>query len=367
MSCNYSTQLATLITPLIRRISEGENITAEEAEQAFDLLFAVDMEGYYWLAFTLALHTKGETIDELLGLCRSIEKLFGPKICLSNTIDISGTGGKPFKTINIGTVCAFILSGGGIKVAKQGSTAVTGLTGSLDIISNLGINLRYWSDHEKIKELLNDIDIAIYHSFLNGGKPHTRPAFISRMKEIGLTFISPFHIAGSIPSPVTLDFRIFGCYSLRYGRKIAELLVKMGCKRGLVISAEQGFDEISTFGKTNILEFDGAIITEYGLDCEQLSLPKTEPSSITSFSKENNMIDFLRILYGVERGAKRDIALANAAAGFYIAHKVANYPEGVKMAACIIDQGLAYKKLESFVERAGDMKALAYWKQKSQI
>ncbi len=359
--------LASYVTPLIRRISEGENLSTDEVETAFDLLFEYDTEGYYWALLTLGLHTKGETIDELWGLCKSIKKLFGPTYNFRKGLDISGTGGRSIRTFNIGTTSAFVIAGGGVSVAKQGSTAVTGLTGSLDIMSNLGIDLRYWNDSKKIIDLLENIGIVIYHSFLQGGRPHTRPQYLAKMKEIGLSFISPFHIVGSVPSPIELGYRVFGCYSTRYHARLGILLSMLGYERGIVVTGEDGIDELSTTCSTNVLEFKQGKTKEYLIDPEDIGLRKTDKNSITTRTKDENMIDFLRILRGYEKGAKREIVLANAGAGFYTSGQVNSIFSGVKLAEQVVDEGLAWEKLESLVRQAGNMNALSAWMAKAEL
>lgn len=362
-----SVEVLESLAPLIRRIAEGQSLSTDESEYVFNVLFNQDEEGFYWLALTLALHTKGETFDELFGLCKSIKNLFGPTVEHKYAIDISGTGGRSYSTFNVGTTTAFVLAGGGISVAKQGSTAVTGLTGSLDIMANLKIDLKYWSDAKKIIDTLEKVGVVIYHSFLRGGRPHTRPQYLEKMKKIGLTFVSPFHLVGSIPAPIEVGYRIYGCYSTKYQALLAGLLQKMGCNRGMIITGLDGTDEISITGSTNVLEFWGSKTKQYTITTEDIGMHQVDRDSLITISPKGNMLDFLRILYGVERGSKRNLVLANAAAGFYLTGITESLYKGTLLAEQIIDQGLAKEKLELLVKEVGDYSALLYWLAQAEI
>jgi anthranilate phosphoribosyltransferase len=128
----------------IRKITERQNLTVDETEQAFTTLFEKDVESYFFFAFTAALHTKGETSDELLGFCKANERIL-PKVKVNidpkNIIDTSGTGGDLIKTFNVSTAAAFILASAGVYVAKQAFYAVTGFTGSADLLGAFGVDV----------------------------------------------------------------------------------------------------------------------------------------------------------------------------------------------------------------------------------
>lgn len=359
--------LAEALTPLIRRLSWQENLSAAEVEEAFDLLFAHDYEGFYWLALTLALQTKTPTAEELLGICLSIQKLFGSRVDIQDAIDLSGTGGRSIPTFNVGTTAAFVVAGAGVKVAKQGSTAVTGLTGSVDVLQQFDVDIRHRDEPDKIKFLLENIGISTAQNFLNGGRNNSRPQFLAKMKSVGLTFVSPFHFVGGIPSPVDLKYRLFGCFSSEYQDLIADLLIKMGYWRGFVVTGQDGLDEISITGPTDILEFSRNKKKKYSITPDELGLYRSSLEDLRSTSAEGNVIDFVRIIYAKERGPKRDIVLANSAACLFIVGKAPSLYDGVQMAAGVIDAGLAREKLEQLIALSGDSSALRKWERKAGV
>lgn len=353
------------ITPYIRSLTNKESLSSTETERIFDLLFEADSDGYYWLAFTLALQTKTPTVDELFGLCLSIQKLLPDKIDVNDAIDLSGTGGRSIRTFNIGTTTAFVAAGAGVKVAKQGSTAVTGMSGSIDIAREFDIDLVTSGNEKLLKELYISPGITLTHNFLHSGKPNTRPAFLQQMRNIGLTFVSPFHFVGGIPTPFTLKHRLFGTSYPHYMKPIADLLQRFGYTRAMVISAEDGLDEISITSPTSVFEVRDNDILEYVILPEDMGIERAQLSSLETKSKSDNVISFLRVIYGAERGPKRSIVLANTAACIYLVDKVKTLREGVDIAAHSIDSGAASEKLEYLTEKIGNTDKLMKWKQEA--
>mgnify|MGYP001592663255 FL=1 len=125
------------LNPLMQKLIERKDLTVEETEKAFKILEAEDIESRYYYKFLEALHNKQETSDELLGFCKA-NKYFVPKFQVNinpdKIIDLSGTGGDKIKTPNISTIASFIVASKGIYVAKQSFLAVTGITGSANIL-----------------------------------------------------------------------------------------------------------------------------------------------------------------------------------------------------------------------------------------
>jgi len=357
--------MLTEIVPIIRKLSERENLTAEEAKRAFDIVIREDQESYYFFALTLALHTKGETTDELLGFCRSIKEIT-PQVEVKgldpkNTIDVSGTGGDPLNTLNVSTATAFVVASGGVAVPKQTFFAVTGYSGSADLLDSFGIDVWALSaDPERVAGLLERTNLATYHFLL------TLPEACSGMtkwmlkrREIGLNYITPLHFVAFAYSPFPMERRIYGVFDERYLRPLAEVFQGLGYKKGFVVHGIGGLDEVSVIGPTKVCEF-----TEKNIAMRMISpdkdfgLRKATASDIASTSREGNIRDFLKVLYGQEQGAKRDIVLANSAAAFYCVDRVEDWKEGAELAASLIDDGKASAKLEEYVGEAGDKSKL---------
>jgi anthranilate phosphoribosyltransferase len=360
------------VAPLIRKISERQDLSAEEAQFAFDTCTLEDADSYYFLALMLGLHTKGETSDELLGLCRSSER-FSPPMHVTpeiaqNLIDLSGTGGAAQKTFNVSTAASFVLAGAGVFVAKQSGPAVTGVTGSADVASAFGIDLtgKFNSPERVVKTLA---EVGIVQFFL----PYMSPEFkyraklYPRLREIGLTFIMPVHLAAFAFHPMRPKKRIYGMFTDRYLVTLAELFQKLGYEHGLTFYGEPGLCEISNVGKTHIVEYTTSTIRDYWISPEDLGIKTANLDDIRAGGKEQNIQDFVRVLYGIDTGPRRDLVLVNAAAAFYVMGRSSSIQDGVKLGASVIESGAASAKLEEFVRLCGDPDRLEETKRKAAI
>lgn len=359
------------VTPLIRKVSERQNLTVKETEKAFNTVADGDKEGYYFLAILLALHTKGETSDELLGLCRSLARYVKGiklKADIDNITDTSGTGGDRLRTFNVGTTAAFVVAGSGITVAKQAFFAVTGLTGSAEIFAAFGMDVMSIDAHT-LKTTLEKVGISPYlkSSPALSKRKNTFATLMRVQLEKGLRLITPFHLAANAYAPIPMRRRVYGCAWEDKLPVLVELFQKMGYTKGMVVHGMDGIDEVSNIGKTKIVEYTARRAKTYTISPGDLGLRKAKYEDIKAVSKERNVIDSLRILYGKEKGARRDIILANAAASFYVMDKVKSLADGVKLAEQVIDKGLASKKLEQLVEAIGNKEQFEVWKKKAGV
>jgi len=352
------------VASTIRKLSERQDLSTEEIEEAFDICIREDRESYYFFTLTLALHTKGETSDELLGFCKSMKKItpsvptegIDPK----STIDVSGTGGDLIKTFNVSTTVAFLVASGGVAVPKQAFFAVTGYTGSIELLQSFGIDVPTISrDPKRVVELLKKTNVVTYHLPLSLPEEYSGMTnWIRKRMEIGLNYITPLHFTAFAYSPFPMEGRIYGIFDERYIRILAELFQKLGYKKGLTFHGVGGLDEISVIGPTKICEFTEEGIKEYTITPTDIGLHRAEVGDIKATSKEGNIKDFLKVLYAQATGPKRELVLANAAAAFYTVGKVKGLKEGVELSASLIDEGKASRKFEEYVAECGDVNKL---------
>jgi len=359
--------MLTEITPLIRKLADQQDLTAEEARRALNLVSAEDQEGLYFFALLLGIAAKGPTADELYGFCLSLSDQsvkLSPKVDPAEITDISGTGGDRIKTFNIGTTASLVIAASGIYVAKQSTGPFTGMTGSADIFNEIGASVPFSEgDPRKVEECLEKVGIVPYYypsfsreSFVG------RIAVRNRMRESGLTFATPYHLVSWAFSPIEMKTRVYGVFSAKYLRALAQVFQKLGYERGLVVHGVDGIDEMSTIGPTKICEFAGGDIEEYTITPEEVGLERAKAEDIKAVSPERNVIDFLEILYGKERGPRRDIVLLNAAAALYVGDRAEDIREGVKMAESLIDEGKASQKVEDLVAFFEGQEKLERWK-----
>lgn len=357
------------ITNLVAKVVNGENLTAIESETVFSKI-KIDEAGYYFTALSCAMHAKGETADELFGLCESNRRLgirITPNIPDYKITDLAGTGGSRIKTINVSTAASFIVAASGVVVAKQAGFAQTSLTGSADIFREFGIEV-FKLKKVEVEKTLEKIGICPFH--LTPMSPELRErANIARkvFVEEGLKVSSPFHLAAFAYSPTNLKRRIYGCYSKKYLEILAKLFIKLGNERTLVIHGEGGIPEVSVVGETIIYEQFGGVLKNYKLKPKNFGLPKAKTDEIISGGRVQNVIDFLRIIYGKEKGAKVNMVIANASASLYVMGKVKNFKEGAKLSKKLLEKNFVEDKFESLVKFLGDITLLKLWKKRARI
>lgn len=364
----YNKTMLSDATPFIRKVSEGQNLTAAETERALDIVIKEDTEGWFIWSLLLTLHTKGETGDELLGFCRNYVKRLpklNPRIDADEITDTSGTGGDRVKTFNISTTASVVLAGAGVTVAKQAFFAVTGLTGSAEVFGAFGVDIMKIRT-KQIEKTLETIGICPYLKEVMGRTVGLENLMVTqRMSEKGLKLVSPLHLVANIATPIKMKRRVYGCTWEKHLLVLAELLRKLGYTRGMVVHGLDGIDEVSNIGKTKIVEFTAKKTKTYTIKPADLGIKRAKFEDIKAVSKERNIIDFLRIIYGKDKSPRRDIVLANTAASLYVMDKVKDLAEGVEMAGKVIDEGLAFKKFEQLVKTLGNEKQLSNWEKKA--
>jgi len=365
------------VSLILKKIAYKENLTVEEARKALNTIGGEDIitdpnnsDGLYFLALTFGIMAKGPTSDELYGFVLSLSDnsiKFNPKIKPDRITDISGSGGDSIKTFNIGTTASFVIAAAGVAVAKQAARAFTGVTGSVDIFRELGVDFLNERDPLRVESCLEKVGIAAFYTpaFTKGFK--NRVDFVTKLKAIGLTYPTPWHLVSWVYSPVKMGSRVYGVFSEKYLMVLAELFIKLGYKRGMVVHGVDGIDELSVVGPTKIAEFNNGKISEYTIEPKDVGLKRYSIDKIMGGSADENKIDFFRILYGVEKGAKRDMVVLNAAASLYSAGKAANLKEGVRLADSMIKEGKSASKLEEFVAFMKAQESLEKWKQKAGI
>lgn len=360
------------IAPLLRKLTYGENLTAEETHRAFKVIGDEDTESYYYLALTFGLMAKGPTADELYGVCldradRVVK--FSVDIDPAKITDISGGGGGKITTFNVSTAASIIIASSGIYVAKQAAPAVTGFTGSSDLLNEIGIDvpIRKGNPRKAEKCLEETGYLAYYYSAFSTERFKNFLKWRETIKRIGLGYLTPWHLVSFAYSLVDMKTRVYGLFSDKYLKILAKLFKKFKYKHALIVHGVDGLDEISNIGPTKICELKNSKISEYTLTPKDLDVRKAKPKDIEAVSREENIISFLRILYGEDNGPKRDLVAVNAGAGLYVSGKVKNLKEGTKSAIRLIAEGKASSKLEEVVAFFKNQKKLENWKKRAGI
>lgn len=299
-------------------------------------------------SFLTALRMKGESIDEITGFA-SVMREKSMKISADyDVMDIVGTGGDESGSFNISTTTAFVVSAGGVPVAKHGNRSVSSKSGAADVLEKLGVNINLTS--QQSQKILNEIGLCfmfaqIYHSSMKYAAPVR--------KEIGVRTI--FNILGPLSNPAGANMQLMGVFEEKLVEPLAQVLSNLGVKRGMVMHGCDGLDEATLTTKTKVVEIDNGVLKRYDIIPEEVGLNRCSLADLAGGCPEENAGITRRILEGTEKGAKRDIVVLNAAIALYMAGKGASIKDCVPVAQGIIESGAAMKKLEEFITLSNEV------------
>jgi anthranilate synthase/phosphoribosyltransferase len=326
----------------LRKIMEKEDLTEQESYEASKKLFDEETKESEIAAFLIGLKLKGETLDEVLGLVRVLrEKAIHFPTFMEGVLDNCGTGGDKSGSFNISTTSAFVLAGGGVKVAKHGNRSVSSKSGSADVLECLGVNLTCSPEHTE--QLLKEVGIAFLFA------PHVHPNLSRIMKvrkELNIPTI--FNLIGPLTNPVALENQVLGIYKRDMIEPIARVLHKLGRKRAVVINGSGYVDEASLQGENHLAVLEDGNVRTLTLHPKEVGLKQVDNSHIRGGSPKENAAITMRILNG-EEGAYRDTVLLNTGIGFLVSGLANNFQEGVELAKESIDSGKALAKLNELI------------------
>lgn len=333
-----------MIKEAIIKIVDKQDLSYDEAYQVMNEIMSGETSQIQNAAFLAALSTKStkaETIVEIAG-CAAAMRDHALKV--ENNMDlfeIVGTGGDGAHSFNISTTSAFVAAAGGIKTAKHGNRAASSQCGTADCLEALGVNI--YQNPEKCIELLNTVGICFFFA----QKYHTSMKYVGAIrKELGIRTV--FNILGPLTNPCSPKMQLLGVYDEYLVEPLAQVLMNLGVKRGMVVYGQDKMDEISPSAPTSICEFDNRKSRTYVITPEQFGLTRCLKSDLVGGTPEENAATTKAILSG-ERGAKRDAALMNAGASLYIGGKAKTMKDGINLAAELIDSGKALEKLNAFI------------------
>lgn len=329
----------------LQRLSDRKSLSTAEMKQVMEQLFSDGITDSEIAAFLVGLKTKGETVDEIVGIVQALrEKALPFQKKFANVIDNCGTGGDGSKSFNISTTSAFVIAGAGIPVAKHGNRSITSKTGSADVLEYLGVN---WEmDPEASMELLEEIGIT----FLFAPYVHPRINRIMKVRK-DLRIPTVFNLIGPLTNPVDLDSQLLGIYRRDLIGMFAEVLHELGRKRAVVLNGAGHMDEASLAGANHLAILANGTIEKKILHPEAFGFSITDNESIKGGDAKENAEILLSILKG-KKGPHRDTVLLNAGIGIFANGLAGTIVDGVKLATESIDSGAALRKLELLIEKS---------------
>ena len=330
-----------VLTEAIDALAARKDLSSEQTAGVLAEIMGGNASEAQIAAVLIALRTKGETIDELVGLATTMRLLATPVVTdRDDLIDTAGTGGgRP--TFNVSTTAALIAAGAGCAVAKHGNRSATGLSGSADLLEALGVRIDLAPDAVArcIEEAGFGFMFAPAH---HGATRHVVPV----RKELAVRTI--FNFLGPLTNPAGATRQVIGVSDPAFLDTIAGALARLGAEKALVVSSEDGLDEMSTAGITTVVEVDGPEIHSYALAPEDVGLRRGSYDDIAGGPPEHNAAVTRRIFAG-EEGPARDLAALNAGAAIYVAGRAETLEAGVRAAEAALDSGAAAKALDTLV------------------
>jgi anthranilate phosphoribosyltransferase len=342
-----------MIKDAIGNILSGKNLTLDMAKNVMFEIMGGQTTPAQVGSFLTAMRLKGETIDEITA-CAMVMREKALRLNPGrDVLDIVGTGGDELFSFNISTVSSFVISAGGVPVAKHGNRSVSSKSGSADVLEALGVNINVSAAQSQ--KILDEIDIC----FMAASLYHSAMKYVAPVrKELGVRTI--FNILGPLANPAGANMQLLGVYDENLVEPLARVLSNLGVKRAAVVHGHDGLDEITLTGATTVCEVSYGKLNSYFITPEQFGFKRCGLKDLTGGSPKENAEIALNILSGKERGAKRDVVLLNSAICLYMANDNITMRECVKKAESVIDEGKALRKLDDFVRLSSPSPVFKY-------
>lgn len=333
-----------MIKEAIVKIVNKEDLTYDEAYTVMNEIMSGETTPTQNAAFLAALSTKSakaETTDEIAG-CAAAMRDNATKVDTGMDIfEIVGTGGDNAQSFNISTTSALVAAAGGMKVAKHGNRAASSLCGTADCLEALGVNIQ--QNPNRCIELLKEVGMCFFFA----QKYHTSMKYVGPIrKELG--FRTVFNILGPLTNPGSPKMQLLGVYDEYLVEPLAQVLINLGVKRGMVVYGKDKLDEISMSAPTAVCEFKDGWFKSYTIVPEDFGFERCTKDDLKGGTPEENA-KITREILGGAKGHKRNAVLMNAGAALYIGGKAETLKEGIALAAEIIDSGKALETLDKLI------------------
>ena len=334
-----------MIKEAIVKIVSKDDLTYDEAYAVMNEIMNGDTTATQNAAFLAALSTKSakaETTDEIAG-CAAAMRDHATKVETGmDVFEIVGTGGDNAQSFNISTTSALVAAAGGMKVAKHGNRAASSSSGTADCLEALGVNIN--QSPARCVELLREAGMCFFFA----QKYHTSMKYVGAIRrELG--FRTVFNILGPLTNPASPSMQLLGVYDAYLVEPLAQVLINLGVKRGMVVYGTDKLDEISMSAPTKVCEIKDGWFKSYVIKPEDFGFARCTKDDLKGGTPAENAQITRDILAGAQ-GHKRNAVLLNAGAALYIGGKAATMKDGVTLAAELIDSGKALQTLEKVIE-----------------
>ena len=331
-----------MIKEAILKLAKKEDLTYDMAEEVMNEIMSGKATPVQMSAYLTALALKGETIDEITASAAGMRAHCIKLLHDMDVLEIVGTGGDGSNSFNISTTSSLVIAAAGVPVAKHGNRAASSKSGAADVLEALGVDITI--PPERSAQLLKDINIC----FLFAQNYHVAMKYVAPIrKELGIRTV--FNILGPLSNPAGANMELMGVFDESLVEPLAQVMAKLGVRRGMVVYGRDSLDEISMCESTAVCEIKDGWFQSYELTPEQFGYERCDKSELTGGTPEENAEITRAILEGREKGAKRQAVCLNAGAALYITGRTETIEEGVRLAEKLIDEGAALKKLDEFI------------------
>lgn len=337
-----------MIKEAIVKIVSKQDLTYDEAYAVMNEIMSGETSQTQNAAFLAALSTKSaraETTQEIAGCAAAMREHAVKVETPFEVLEIVGTGGDNAHSFNISTTSALVAAAGGLKVAKHGNRAASSKCGTADCLEALGVNIEL--EPAQCVNLLDKVGMCFFFA----QKYHSSMKYVGPIrKELG--FRTVFNILGPLTNPARPSYQLLGVYDEYLVNPLAQVLMSLGVKRGMVVYGQDKLDEISLSAPTTVCEFQDGWYKNYVIKPEDFGFSSCKKEDLVGGDPQENAQITRDILMGKKEGSllhKRNAVLLNAGAAFFIGNKAKSLQEGIDLAAKTIDSGTALQNLERFI------------------
>jgi len=330
------------LLPFIERLAGHGNLSESDAQAAMQTILEGRASQPQIAAFLMGMRMKSPTVDELVGFARAMRAMaqtVDVDLAGQPLLDTCGTGGDGSGTFNISTIAAFVVAGAGVHVAKHGNRSASSRCGSADLLEAMGIELAL--PPAEVARAIREVGIGfLFAQAMHSAMKHAHPV------RADLKMRTVFNLLGPLTNPASANAQLAGAPSADAAELIAQALARLGLRRGFVVHGSDGLDEVTTTGPTLAFEIHEGRVERRTLEPEDFAVHAASPADLKGGDKVRNL-EIARAVLAGERGAHRDIVIANAATALVAAGQVETFLEGAAVAAVSLDTGAARGKAEA--------------------
>lgn len=318
---------------LFEHLIAKNNLNPEQMQGAIHACMSGQYSETQIATFLALMRVKGETTEELIAAAEVMQQLAHHIELGTHLIDIVGTGGDGKNTFNVSTACSFVVASAGFPVAKHGNRSVSSCSGSADLLENAGFILNLTD--QQMQTCMTQCGLAFlfapqYHPAMQ----HARAA----RQQLGIRTL--FNLLGPLINPARVKKQVVGVFSASWQQPLASVLAHLGSERALVVSSQDGLDEISIAAPTNVVEYREGRYCHWIINPEDYGLKHHSLDEIIVDSPSQSL-DYIQAVFSGKSGAARDMVLLNSAAAIYCAGKELSFEQALEQAKIAIDSGKA--------------------------